>query len=159
MRRAGGAAPGVRAERGARPRDAQLRRPAREGEGGRGLLAALLGLGLGLAGQTLPVREVGGGGRGGGGAGPRPEDAEQHRQQEETVQEAEGDDQQHHLEEGDEDVGGRDHEADHAEDGGHGALEDREAEPVQAVPHSVVRATHAVQVVVGDVGSEVNRKP
>ena len=68
MRRAGGAAPGVRAERGARPRDAQLRR-AREGEGGRGLLAALLGLRLWLAGQTLPVREVGGGGGGGGGAG------------------------------------------------------------------------------------------
>ena len=81
-----------------------------------------------FGGQTLPVRQVGGGGRpvgrllrlGAAGAGA--EYREEDWQQEQAVQEAEGDDEEDHLEEGDEDVGGSNHEADHAEDGGDGAL-------------------------------------
>ena len=72
------------------------------------------------------------------------------------MEKAERDDQEDHLEERDEDVGGSDHEADDAEDGGHGALEDGEAEAVEAVPDSVIRATGTVQIVIRNVSSKVH---
>lgn len=92
------------------------------------LLGALLGLQLMFRRQTLPVRQVGGGGRpvcrflGLGAAGPGAEYREQDGQQEQTVEEAERDDEEDHLEEGNEDVRWSDHEADHPEDSGDGSL-------------------------------------
>ena len=94
-----------------------------------------------------------------GAAGAGAEYGEEDRQEEQAVKEAEGDDEEDHLEEGDEDVGGSNHQSDHAEDGGDGALQDGQPQSVQAVPHSVVRSPLAVQVVVRDVGGEVDRKP
>ncbi len=68
------------------------------------------------------------------------------------------DHKEHHLEEGDKDVGRGNHEADDTEDGGDGALDNGQAEAVQAVAHLVVWGSLAVQVVVGDVSREINRK-
>ena len=115
--------------------------------------------------QTLPVREVGGGGGPVGrllclgAAGPGTEDGEEDRQEEQSMEEAESDDQENHLEEGDEDVGWSNHETHHPQHGGDGALQYGQPQAVQTVPHSVVRAALAVQVVVGDVSGEVNREP
>ena len=72
------------------------------------------------------------------------------------MEEAERDDQQNHLEESDENVGGSDHEADNAEDGGHGALEDGQAEAVEAVPDSVIWTSGTVQIVIRYVSSKVH---
>ena len=93
-----------------------------------------------------------------GATGPGTEDGEEDRQEEQAVQEAESDDQEDHLEEGDEDGGGGDHETHHPQHGGDGALEDGETQSVETVPDPVVWSPFTVQVVVGDVGGEVNRK-
>ena len=69
------------------------------------------------------------------------------------------DHQEDHLEEGDEDVGGRYDEPDDPEDGGDRALDDGKAEAVEAVLHPLVGRSLAVQVVVGDVRSKINREP
>jgi hypothetical protein len=45
------------------------------------------------------------------------------------------------------------------EDGGYGALNDGEAEAVEAALHPIVWPALAVQVVVRDVSREINRKP
>ena len=74
------------------------------------------------------------------------------------MEEAKRDDKENHLEESDKNVGGGDHETNNAEDCGHGALEDWQAEAVEAVPDSVVRAAGAVQIVIRNVSSEVHRK-
>ncbi len=71
---------------------------------------------------------------------------------------AQRDHQEDHLEEGDEDVGGRDYQADDSKDRRDGTLDDGEAEAVKAVPHPLVRAALAVQVVVGNVSREVYGK-
>ena len=68
------------------------------------------------------------------------------------------DHKEHHLEEGDKDVGRGNHEADDTQDGGDGALNNGQTEAIQAVAHLVVWWSLAVQVVVGDVSGEINRK-
>ncbi len=68
------------------------------------------------------------------------------------------DHKEHHLEEGDKDVGRGNHEANDTEDGGDGALDNGQPEAVQAVAHLVVWWPFAVQVVVGDVSREIHRK-
>ena len=158
VRGRGGAGPRVRAQRGAGARDPQLL--AREVvQAGAVLLAALLGVRLRLGWETFSVREVRGGGCGRGvGTRARTEDAKEHRQEKEAVEEAERDDKENHLEESDKNVGGGDHETNNTEDCGHGALEDGQAEAVEAVPDSVVRAAGAVQIVIRNVSSEVHRK-
>ncbi len=60
------------------------------------------------------------------------------------MQRPQRDHQEDHLEEGDEDVGGRDDEPDDTEDGGDGALDDGEAEAVEAVLHPFVGRSLAV---------------
>ena len=72
------------------------------------------------------------------------------------MEKAERDDQEDHLEERDEDVGGSDHEADDAEDCGHGALEDGQAEAVETVPDSVIRSSGTVQIVIRNMSSKVH---
>ena len=93
---------------------------------------------LAADGQTVAGRQVRGRGRLGlelfllrAGAGPK--DGEEDGQEEEAVERAQQDHQEHHLEEGDEYVGGSNHEPDHAEDGGYGALHNGKAEAVEAV--------------------------
>lgn len=71
---------------------------------------------------------------------------------------AQQDDQEDHLEEGDEDVGGGNHKANNTEDGGDGALHNGKAEPVQAVLDLLVWRPVAIQIVVRDVRREIDRK-
>ena len=118
------------------------------------LLVAFVGLlflGLFLLGG-------GGGCRRGCAGGAGSEEREEDREQEESVQRSKGDYQEDHLEEGDEDVGGRNDEPDDPEDGGDGALDDGQAEAVQTVLHALIRAALAIQVVVGDVRGKVHRE-
>ena len=72
---------------------------------------------------------------------------------------AESDDQEDHLEEGDEEVAGGEGEADHTEDGADGPLDDRETQGEEAGGDLGVRTlvldTH---VVIADVGGVVHRE-
>ena len=89
---------------------------------------------------------------------------------------AKDDDEEDHLEEGDKDVGGGNHQTDDAQNCRYGALvktsdgfglrsfylkylADWQAEAVEAVPHPVVGGALAVHVAVGDVRRKVHGEP
>ena len=72
------------------------------------------------------------------------------------MEKAERDDQEDHLEERDEDVGGSDHEADNTEDCGHGTLEDWQTEAVKTVPDSVIWSSGTVKIMIRNVSCKIH---
>ena len=90
-------------------------------------------------GQPGGVEGDGGGGSGEGAlagalllAGPGTEQGEEDGQEDQTVQGAQEDDQEYHLEEGDEEIAGSEGESNDTEDGADGSLNDRQSEGKEA---------------------------
>ncbi len=73
------------------------------------------------------------------------------------MDDAERDDQEDHLEEGDEEVGGGEEQTEHPQDGGSGSLHDGDAQGVEGPADALVRSLVRLGVVVvRDVGGEVD---
>ena len=76
------------------------------------------------------------------------------------MQKSEQNDQEDHLEEGDEEVARCEREPDDAEDRRYGALNDGQAEGVQRSPDPLARPVALLgEVVVGDVSGKIDREP
>lgn len=90
-------------------------------------------------------------------AAARPEERQQHRKQDQPVGRAKEYDQEDHLEECDVEVAGGKGQSKHAQNRRHGALDDGQAEGVEAGRDTLLRPLVLLRhVVVADVGREVD---